>query len=331
MNAWVRIVRLCFASISMMAILGAGGWAYAQDKIVFRVSSEINLDIDPNPAMVHWKGLVERETNGRVEVRLIHSAQLFDDDAALDAVASGAFEAVTTTTSRLTGFSKDYEVLDLPFVFKDAGDFRRKLTGPLGAVLDKSLQKAGMRVVTFWAGGPIVILNNEGKLQGPEDWRGKKIRLFGGSVYEATVEAVGGRPIALPASEVPTAMQVGTIDAIVTNWDGWLYFIDLVNYGMDPGGWYLAFAFVVNADFWENLPADIRVIMERTLKEATNRDWDDKEELVAQQIQKIRDHGGKTPYEIEPAARAAWVEASEEVRQRFSSSIDPEVFGIATR
>lgn len=331
MNRWTQLGKLWVAGFALVVILSSGNWAYAQDKIVVRISSEISLDIDPNPAMVYWKGLVEEATNGRVEIRLLHSAQLFDDDAALDAVAAGSIEGVTTPSSRLTGFSKDYEVLDLPFVFSNSDDFRRKMTGPLAAKLDDSLQKVGMRAVTFWTGGPIVILNNEGKLQGPADWKGKKIRLFGGTVYEATVEAVGGRPIALPASEVPTAMQLGTVDAIVTNWDGWLFFIDLVDYGVDPGGWFLAFPLVVNAQFWANLPADIRGIMERTLKEAAERDWNEKEQLVLDQIQKIRDHGGKTPYLIEPEARAEWVAATEEVRRRFSSSIDPEVFAVATQ
>lgn len=300
------------------------------EKIVIRVSSEAPIEVDPLPTAVKWKELVEAATNGRVEVQIFPAAQLFDDTAALDAVASGQLEIVLPTTSRLTGFVKDFAVLDLPFVFTTDDLFRAKLDGEMGAALNAKLNEKGMAVLGYWSGGAITFLNKGGELKTPAEWKGKKIRIFGGAVYEETLNGVGATAITIPASETPTAVQQGTADSAVTNWDGWEeVFLDLFDYGMDPGAWRLAFGVVVNKQWWDGLPADVRATLEQTMKEATDFDWSDHKRLETEAIDNIR-AAGKTPYEITDADRQAWVEATQPVRDKFAKEIDPAIYALAT-
>lgn len=293
---------------------------------VIRISSEVGLDVDPNPTVLYWKELIEEASDGQVELQLLHSGQLFDDDAALDAVASGSLEGVTPTSSRVVGFSSDFQVLDLPFLFADGATFEGCVRGDLGAALDSSLsESSGMRALAFWAGGPLTLLNNEGELGGTDDWSGKRIRTFGGGVFEDTFVAAGVRPTQMPATEVPTAIQQGTIDSILTNWDGWAeVFIDLVDYGADPGAWYLSFPLVVNQDWWDGLSPDVQELISETLAEATDFDWPAHEERIEAAFETLA-AADKTVYTLSESERQTWFDATAGVRAEFSDQISDSV------
>lgn len=327
---------LVFALVAALTVVpfalggGAAPKAPSAAKIVIRVSSEAPIDVDPLPTAVYWQKLVAKATKGKVKVKIFPAGQLFDDTAALDAVASGQLEMALPTTSRITGYSRDFAVLDLPFLLPSANTFRQKVQGKLGAALNaKLMAKAPMSVVAYWSGGAIVFLNNKGELTKPSQWKGKKIRIFGGAVFEATVKAVGGTPLLVPASEVATAMQTGTVDSAITNWDGWkAVFSDIVDYGMDPGAWQLAFGAVVSTKFWNDLPVDIRATLTRTLKQATDRDWQVHAKIESDAIAALRKLG-KHPYAISAADQKLWKAATESVRKSFGKTIDPAILALA--
>ena len=169
------------------------------------------------------------------------------------------------------------------------------------------------------------MMNNEGELRGVADWEGTKIRTFGGGVYEATYLAAGMDPIQLPATEVPTAMQTGTVDSILTNWDGWsAVFVDLVDYGMDPGAWFLTFPLVVNAEWWASQPADVQELLTRTLGQATDEDWIS-HGMTEVKSQETLTAAGKTIYTLTPEERETWVAATAPVREEYSAAFSPKV------
>lgn len=327
---------LVFAFVAALTVVpfalggGAAPKAPSAAKIVIRVSSEAPIDVDPLPTAVYWQKLVKKATGGRVEVKIFASAQLFDDTAALDAVASGQLEIALPTTSRITGYAPDFAILDLPFVLPSASIFQAKVQGKLGQALNaKLMKKAPMSVLAYWAGGAIVFLNNEGELTKPSQWKGKKIRIFGGAVFEATVKAVGATPILIPASQVATAMQTGTVNAAITNWDGWkAVFSDIVEYGMDPGAWQLAFGAVVSTKFWDGLPADVRATLTKTLKQATDYDWKVHGKIEADAIAALKKMG-KHPYVISAADQKEWTAVTETVRKAYGKKIDPAIFALA--
>ena len=70
----------------------------------------------------------------------------------------------------------------------------------------------------------------------------------------------------------------------------------------EPAG-RLAFGVVVNKEWWDGLPADVRATLEQTMKEATDFDWSDHKRLETEAIDNIR-AAGKTPYEITDARQA---------------------------
>lgn len=103
------------------------------------------------------------------------------------------------------------------------------------------------------------------KVEKITDFKGLKIRVS--PVYKAFLNRLGGVPIAMPHSEIYTALERGVVDGMGgTNFDimdkGWhehlKYIIDPSFYGSDT-------TILVNLDVWKKLPEDVRLLMESVI------------------------------------------------------------------
>src|SRR5512134_1538564 len=85
--------------------------------------------------MVRFAQLVRERTGGRVAVRIHHSRQLGDERQVVEGLQLGTVQLTVTSTGPLGGFVPDMNVLDLPFLFRDAEHAHSVLDGEIGRTL----------------------------------------------------------------------------------------------------------------------------------------------------------------------------------------------------
>jgi TRAP-type C4-dicarboxylate transport system substrate-binding protein len=111
----------------------------------------------------------------------------------------------------------------------------------------------------FTPGLPFHLYTNK-KLDGP-DLSGMKIRVT--PVYKPFVEALGGVAVTTSPGEVYTALERGVVDGY--GWPatkisdfGWH---EVTDYVIDPGFYQVDVGIVVNLDFWNGLPDDLKKVI----------------------------------------------------------------------
>ncbi len=70
--------------------------------------------------MVRYADLVKERTNGRVAIQIHHSRQLGDERQVVEGLQLGTIHLTVTSTGPLGGFVPEMNVVDLPFLFRDA-------------------------------------------------------------------------------------------------------------------------------------------------------------------------------------------------------------------
>src|SRR5262245_39128466 len=94
----------------------------------------------------------------------------------LDLVASGELDLCYFSSSYLTARVPALAALDIPFLFSDREDTRRRLEGPLGACIRRDVAaRTSYGVLAFWDNGQRHISNARGALHGPADCAGLRI------------------------------------------------------------------------------------------------------------------------------------------------------------
>ncbi|RTL42031.1 MAG: DctP family TRAP transporter solute-binding subunit [Burkholderiales bacterium] len=262
--------RLLLASAAVLATLAALP-AQAQAPIVIKFSHVVAPDTPKGKGAQRFKELAEAKTGGRVKIEVYPNSQLYKDKEEMEALQLGSVQMLAPSLAKFGPLGvKEFEVFDLPFLFKDTDAFRAVTEGPLGADLFKKLEPKGIKGLAYWDNGFHIMSANK-PLHTVADFKGMKMRIQSSKVLDAQMRALGAIPQVMAFSELYQALQTGVVDGtegVPSNFYTQKIFevqkhMTLSNHG------HLAYAVIVNKKFWDGLPADIRTQLEAAIKEST--------------------------------------------------------------
>jgi C4-dicarboxylate-binding protein DctP len=323
----MRIIGRAFAAAAAIAVTTASFAVNAQTPIIIKFSHVVAPDTPKGKGANKFKELAEKYTDGRVKVEVYPNSQLYKDKEEVEALQLGAVQMLAPSLAKFGPLgAKEFEVFDLPYLFADRNALRKVTEGPIGKQLMQKLDSKGILGLAFWDNGFKIMSANKPLLT-PDDMLGLKMRIQSSKVLEAQMKALGAIPQVMAFSEVYQALQTGVVDG-TENPPSNMYtqkmhevqkYATLTNHG------YLGYAVIVNKQFWEGLPADIRASLDKAMAEATQyaNDIAQKENDDAMEGMK---KAGKTEFHTPTEKeRKAWLEAMKPVHKEMASRIGKEL------
>jgi C4-dicarboxylate-binding protein DctP len=189
----------------------------------------------------------------------------------MEALQLGSVQMLAPSLSKFGPLgAKEFEVFDLPFLFKDTAAFKGITEGQLGKDLFAKLEPKGIRGMAYWDNGFHQMCANR-PLHHVADFKGLKMRIQSSKVLDAQMRALGAIPQVMAFSELYQALQSGVVDGTEGTPSNFFTqktyevtkHISLSNHG------HLAYAAIVNKKFWDGLPADIRTTLDGCMADAT--------------------------------------------------------------
>lgn len=309
-----------------LALLGPG-LALAAPPIVIKFSHVVDDNTPKGIAALEFKRLAEERTRGRVKVLVYPNSSLYKDREELEALQLGAVQMLAPSLAKFGQLGmRDFEVFDLPYIFPNRQVLKMVTQGEIGRELLNQLEDRGILGLAYWDNGFKVMSANT-PIRLPEDLKGKRMRIQPSRVLEAQMEALGATPIPLAFSDVHTALETGLVDG-TENPPSNLYskkmhevqkYVAVTNHG------YLGYAVIVNRKFWNSLPADIRITLERCMIDATRKNDDEAEKLNAQALLKVKALKNTQVLMLNNSELEAWRKALEPVHRRMESRISKEL------
>lgn len=264
-----------FTSLGFAALMAAGTAmpSFAADKLV------ITLDTPPGHVRTRmirkFTSLVEERSKGEMKFEIFDSNQLFSSRDATKAVVRGDAGMTILVTPYLSRVVSDYNVFDLPMLNGLSADKRAALLdGELGANLTAQTE-AKMKLVIpgqYWSMGKVWLWSTAKPMKQFSDLKGMQVRIPGGAALVMRLDAIGASAVSMPGSDVPLALQQGTVDATMSGPD-YIYnnkFWDAgVKHGFWDGGIIGFLAPLVNKDYWTNLSKSEQTLFTDTWNEIT--------------------------------------------------------------
>ena len=169
-------------------------------------------------------------------------------------------------------------------------------------------------------GGPVPI-------QHPEDGDGLKFRIMESDVLEAQIKAMGGNPQKMAFGEVYQALQTGAIDAQENTWSNNYSqkFFEVQDFFTESNHGYLGYLLAVNPTFWEGLPADIRLELERIIAEVSAEVNTNAQSLNQQDREKIRAADTSEIVQLNAEDLDSWRAVMRPVWDEFAPEIGAEI------
>ena len=315
--------RQILGAAAALAATGGFGTARAQAPILIKFSHVVAPDTPKGKGALRFKELAEQRTNGKVRVEVYPNSQLYKDKEEMEALQLGSVQMLAPSLSKFGPLgAKEFEVFDLPFLFKDTSAFRGITEGQLGKDLFAKLEPKGIRGMAYWDNGFHIMSANR-PLHHVADFKGLKMRIQSSKVLEAQMRALGAIPQVMAFSELYQALQSGVVDGTEGTpsnfWTQKIYEVQkdmtLSNHG------HLAYAAIVNKKFWDGLPGDLRATLDTCMRDATVYANAIAATENAQSLDKIRASGKVNVYTPTAAELLEWKKALMPVHREMESRV----------
>ena len=186
--------------------------ALAADKIVLKFGHLADEKNTWHLGALKFKELVEKNSGGRIEVKIYPNEQLGKEKDLVTSIQTGTAD-MGIFGETLTTFGADKTIfMATPYLLRDAAHLHKVAGGEMGKEIEAQvLEKAKLRVLGYMERGPRELTSSRA-VKTPDDLKGMKIRLPNVPIFLAAWEALGAKPIPMAFSEVFTSLQQGTIE-----------------------------------------------------------------------------------------------------------------------
>lgn len=236
-----------------------------------RLGSALSGNHPLTRANLEFKRLLEERSKGRIEVRVVHSAQLGGVRENIEMVKGGTLTACIGDTAFLESFVPKFGIFNLPFVFPTREAAFAVLDGPIGKELVGEMEKAGFKSLGLTENGFRHVTNSVRAVNTPDDLRGMKIRLQTNPVHLKVFRLLGANPVPMDWPEVYSALQQKVIDG-QENPLGIIFPLkvyEVQKFLSLTGHFYGVFGVYMNKGFYDKLPADLQAAVDASARDAT--------------------------------------------------------------
>ncbi|HEY5379294.1 MAG TPA: DctP family TRAP transporter solute-binding subunit [Pseudolabrys sp.] len=326
-----KTFALIGAAIAVLALSAVT--AAAQSPIIIKFSHVVANDTPKGKGALKFKELAEKYTNGKVKVEVYPNSQLFKDKEEMDALQLGSVQMLAPSTAKFAPLgAKEFEALDLPWLFKDDATYAKAMKGPVGKYLFSKLEPKGIHGLAYWDNGFHMVSANR-PLLNPADFQGLKVRISGSKVADQYFRILGAIPQIMAFSEVYQALQTGVVDGCENTPSNYLtQKFDEVQKDITVSDHaHLQYAVIVNSKFWSGLPADVRGQLEKAMNEATDYTNSIAHSENVDALAEIKKKGKATLHYLTPAQIKAWQVAMAPTYKWAKGRVGQEVLDVLSK
>jgi C4-dicarboxylate-binding protein DctP len=322
-NLFTAIV---FVAVTSLLNLSAS----AQTPIVIKLSHVVAENTPKGQASLKFKELAEKKLPGKVQVQVFPNSQLFGDAKEMEALLLNDVQIIAPSLSKFDRYTKKIQVFDLPFIFKDAEAALRFENSKEGKALLKSMEDKGLIGLNYWGNGMRHFSANK-DFRLPQDVKGLKFRIQASDVYEAIMKSLGANGQKMAFAEVYQALQTGVVDGQENSFSNTYSqkFHEVQKTIIESNHGILDYMVVVNAKWWNGLPADVKKGLTEAMNEAT---------VFNNQIAKQKNDEARAAIEAAGKAKivkltdaqlAEWKKAMQPVYKQFEADIGADLIKAA--
>ncbi|MEN5278299.1 TRAP transporter substrate-binding protein DctP [Brucella sp. TWI432] len=236
----------------LASLLLAGTTLTATAQTVLTITHSSPIDSHFGEGALAFKKVAEERSNGTLNVVI---QRLDNEREAIESVQLGSQECAIGSAGPLGNFVPETRVIDIPFLFNDYAHARGVLDSDVGQELLALFPARGLYGLAWTENGFRNLTTGTKQVNSPKDLRGMKIRTMENQIHMQAWQAAGVLPTPMAFSELPSALQQGTIDGqenpipviLSNNLDMMQKHLYLTRHVYSPG------IFVCNPDFIASL------------------------------------------------------------------------------
>ncbi|WP_119462731.1 TRAP transporter substrate-binding protein [Rhodospirillaceae bacterium SYSU D60014] len=190
------------------------GVSHAQEEMMLTFAHGFTPDMSWGKAAQKFKEVVERETDGKLQIQIYDSALLGEQRQLIEQIIDTGTNDISISLEPISLWVPEVNLYQLLYLFEDMDHLIRFEEGEGGQALkDLVREKAGLEVLTYFPRAPRQLSTVDIAVDSVEDVQGMKLRVPESKSAIAGWTAIGAKPVPMPFGEVFTALRQGVLDA----------------------------------------------------------------------------------------------------------------------
>jgi len=330
----LRLSRLLLLCCTVFAMPWASAQTYRSE---YRLSCVLGTGFPWGQAAERWTELVREQTQGRINIRLYSGASLVGGDQTREfpSIQQGVIDLAVGSTINWSPQVKELNLFSLPFLLPDHKAIDVLTQGAVGRELFAVLEKNGVIPLAWGENGFRELSNSRKPILAPADMKGMKFRVVGSPVFVDIFNALKARPMLMSWVDAQPALADGVVDGQENPLSVYLAsnmprvgqkYLTAWHYVADP------LVFVVNPQVWASWSAQDRQIVRQAAVQAgrENIERARKGQVAGDPTQwRQLEAAGVTVTQLNPAQRAAFVQATRAVYDKWRKIVGADLVNMA--
>lgn len=209
-------MRKTLIHIILAVLLFSGCTTHTEVKEL-KLAHGLDVSHPVHAGMEHMARLLEEKSGGALTIRIYPSGQLGNERECLELLQIGSLTMTKVSSGVLENFVPDFQVLGLPYLFRDKEHLFDVLGGKIGEELLAKGEEYRFRGLCFYDAGYRSFYTKDRPIYEPADLKGLKIRVMKSVTAVNMVDQLGGSPTPVSWGELYTALQQGVVDGAENN------------------------------------------------------------------------------------------------------------------
>jgi tripartite ATP-independent transporter DctP family solute receptor len=299
----------------------------SKEHTVLKLAHGLDPSHPVHRAMEFMAERVRENSRGKLEVQIYPSEQLGSEQQCVELLQIGSLAMTKVSAAILEGFTDNYKVLGLPYIFRSKEHAFKVLDGEIGEEFLNSTEKFWIKGLCFYDAGSRSFYTLKRPIETPADLAGLKIRVMKSQTAMQLVSAMGGSPTPVSWGELYTALQSGVVDGAENNPPSFYTsrhyevckYYSINEHTMVPD------VLIISTKVWNSLSEEQQGWLHDAIKESVEverRYWAESE---AEALQKVKAAGVEVNY----PDKGPFEERVQQLLESYKS--DPEIYSLIQR
>ena len=286
--------RALVAACGLFAMLASGPTAAeAADKVQLTIANGIAPTIPTNWWFQDFIGPKLKEySKGQIEPNVQVNGTLCSEHKCVEQAKLGQIDIGSVSAGNIGAFGSTFDILNLPYIFKDDASAEKLINGWLGDELAKRAEaEMGLHVIAIIPSYSFRnVDNSKREVRVPSDMKGIKFRVTKTAVESALIHGWGGIPVPYDWDQLYGGLQTGIVNGMYIP-DAYVAaqrFYEVTKYITETGGGWNAHIIFMGKKRYDGLPAAARQVIDKIGAEIkassfrVDREWMDRQNTLLQ-------------------------------------------------
>ena len=200
-----------------LPVLFIGSCKIAEGPKILKLAHGLDPSHPVHKAMEFMAERCDEISEGELQIQIYPSGQLGSEQQCVELLQIGSLAITKVSSAIMEGFTSQFKVLGLPYLFRSKEHAFKVLDGEIGKELLLSSEPFWIRGLCFYDAGSRSFYTIDKPVNHPDDLDGLKIRVMKSIISMNLVKALGGSPTPISWGELYTALQSGVVDGAENN------------------------------------------------------------------------------------------------------------------